>query len=169
MNGTTRTVATVAFLGAIVALGACGGAGPLAARPSLPPGHQRRVAGRRVRQAAALFSAADRCRLVDGLHALHSHGHGRDARGPIPAKAGPRTFWVRVPADYDPNRAYRVVYLGQGCGGTQIANLITYPLFRASLGGAEQAIYVALDVPENMANADCYDDAAGLASQEWEA
>jgi polyhydroxybutyrate depolymerase len=86
-----------------------------------------------------------------------------------PAKAGPRTFWVRVPADYDPNRAYRVVYVTHGCGGYNAANTSTYPLFDESKGGTEQAIYVAVDIPTQMANMDCYDTRDGLASQEWEA
>jgi hypothetical protein len=96
-------------------------------------------------------------------------GTGATLAGPEPAKAGPRTFWVRPPADYDPNHKYRVVYLGQSCGGYQIANTNTYALYQQAGGGNEEAIYVALDVPENMANADCYDYRAGPSSQEWEA
>jgi len=86
-----------------------------------------------------------------------------------PAKAGPRTFWVRVPADYDPNVAYRLVYVGQGCGGYGIANTNTLQLFSEKQGGTEQAIYVALDIPEDNANMDCYDNRDGPSSQEWEA
>jgi poly(3-hydroxybutyrate) depolymerase len=88
---------------------------------------------------------------------------------PLSVKAGPRTFWVRVPVDYDPNRPYRVVYIGQGCGGYKSANNATYALYKEALGGTEQAIYVALDIPEDMANQDCYDNRDGLRSQEWEA
>jgi hypothetical protein len=88
---------------------------------------------------------------------------------PIAAKAGRRTFWVRVPANYDPNRPYRVVFIGQGCGGYQSANTSTYALYKESSGGTEQAIYVALDIPEDRANMDCYDNRDGLKSQEWEA
>jgi hypothetical protein len=88
---------------------------------------------------------------------------------PIAEYAAPRTFWVRVPADYDPNRAYRVVYIGQGCGGYDQANISTYQLFNEAYGGTEQAIYVALDIPRDMANQDCYDIGDGLRSQEWEA
>jgi hypothetical protein len=87
----------------------------------------------------------------------------------IAAKQGERTFWVRVPVDYDPNKAYRVIYVGQGCGGFDSANTNTLPLFKESLGGTEQAIYVALDIPKDMANMDCYDNRDGLTSQEWEA
>jgi poly(3-hydroxybutyrate) depolymerase len=84
---------------------------------------------------------------------------------PIPAKAGPRTFWVRVPADYDRNRPYPLVYVGQGCGGYKTANTATLALYK----GNEQAIYVALDIPEDHVNQDCYDNRDGLKSQEWEA
>jgi poly(3-hydroxybutyrate) depolymerase len=85
------------------------------------------------------------------------------------AKAGPRTFWVRVPADYDPNHRYRVVYIGQGCGGYQVANTSTIQFFQEAQGGTEEAIYVALDIPQDMANQDCYDNNSGLSSQEYEA
>jgi poly(3-hydroxybutyrate) depolymerase len=96
-------------------------------------------------------------------------GTGATLAGPMPAKAGPRTFWVRVPADYDPRHAYRVVYMGQGCGGLGVANTTTYPLYQEASGGNEEAIYVALDIPTDRANLDCYDTAAGPSSQEWEA
>ena len=96
-------------------------------------------------------------------------GTGATLAGPQPQKAGPRTFWVRVPADYDPNRAYRVVYLGQGCGSYNSANTQTYELYKESEGGSEEAIYVAIDIPTDMANVDCYDNNSGAASQEWEA
>jgi poly(3-hydroxybutyrate) depolymerase len=96
-------------------------------------------------------------------------GTGETLAANIPQKAGPRTFWVRVPADYDVNRPYRVVYIGQGCGGYESANLSTLQLFKESLGGTEQAIYVALDIPKDMANMDCYDNRDGPTSQEWEA
>jgi len=56
-------------------------------------------------------------------------GTGATLDGTIPAKAGPRTFWVRVPADYNPNRKYRTVYLGQACGGIGVANTATYLLY----------------------------------------
>jgi poly(3-hydroxybutyrate) depolymerase len=88
---------------------------------------------------------------------------------PIATNAIPRTFWVRVPADYDPSHPYRVVYVGQGCGGYQMANIYTFQLYKESAGGTEQAIYVALDLPENQVNMDCYDNRSGPSSGEWEA
>jgi poly(3-hydroxybutyrate) depolymerase len=94
---------------------------------------------------------------------------GATLADPQPQKAGPRTFWVRVPVDYDPNHPYRVVYIGQGCGLSGQANTSTFQLYREDEGGTEQAIYVALDIPADMANMDCYDNNSGPASQEWEA
>jgi poly(3-hydroxybutyrate) depolymerase len=96
-------------------------------------------------------------------------GTGATLVGTNPLKAGPRTFWVRVPLDYDPEHAYRVVYIGQGCGGFEIANTSTLPLYKEKLGGSEQAIYVALDIPADNVNMNCYDNRDGPASQEWEA
>ena len=96
-------------------------------------------------------------------------GTGATLLTTIPTKAGPRTFWVRTPVDYDPNHKYRVVYIGQGCGGYNVANTMTLQLFKESSGGTEEAIYVALDIPTDMANQDCYDNRDGPSSQEWEA
>jgi poly(3-hydroxybutyrate) depolymerase len=94
---------------------------------------------------------------------------GATLTGVIPAKAGPRTFWVRVPPDYDQNKPYRLVYVGQGCGGYNSANTNTLQLYSTALGGTEEAIYVALDLPTDMVNMDCYDNRDGPSSQEWEA
>jgi Protein of unknown function (DUF1566) len=93
---------------------------------------------------------------------------GRTLGLPDPLKAIERTFWVRVPADYDPARAYRVVYLGQSCGPSGMANLKTLPLYAAASGGTEQAIYVAIDPPDKSAAVNCYDQTGAL-SEEWEA
>jgi hypothetical protein len=88
---------------------------------------------------------------------------------PEPTKAGMRQFFVRVPADYDSNKPYRVEYVLQGCGGYRAANTNTYPLFAENQGGTEQAIYVAVSIPDNNANPNCYDNNSGSQSQEWEA
>jgi len=93
---------------------------------------------------------------------------GRNLTGTLGPK-GARSFWVRVPVDYDPTRPYRVVYLGQGCSGGQMANTNAYPLYNESQKGNEEAIYVALDTPEDGVNQDCYDNQSGPASEEWEA
>lgn len=86
-----------------------------------------------------------------------------------PTHAGERQFFVRVPADYDEKRAYRVVYVASGCGSPHTGNTSTYPLFSEPLGGAEQAVYVGLSLPENSPRAACYDQDSGAQSQEWEA
>jgi hypothetical protein len=72
---------------------------------------------------------------------------GATLAGPVPAKAGPRTFWVRVPADYDS----------------------TLPLYSEAQGGTEEAIYVIVDLPTVGVDEPCYDTASGPMSQEWEA
>lgn len=56
------------------------------------------------------------------------------------SKAGERQFFVRVPFDYDQNRPYRIVYVGQGCGAQHAGKTNTYPLFNDTQGGTEQAI-----------------------------
>ena len=86
-----------------------------------------------------------------------------------PTKAGERQFFVRVPADYNPDNPYRVVYVGQGCGALHAGKTNTYPLFNEMQGGDEQAVYIGLSVPDNDANPSCYDNNSGEQSQEWEA
>jgi poly(3-hydroxybutyrate) depolymerase len=86
-----------------------------------------------------------------------------------PTKAGQRQFFVRVPPDYDPSRPYRVVYVASGCGAQRAGKTNTYALFNEAEGGSEQAVYVALSVPDNDANPSCYDNNSGAESQEWEA
>jgi poly(3-hydroxybutyrate) depolymerase len=86
-----------------------------------------------------------------------------------PTKAGERQFFVRVPADYNQDTPYRIVYIGQGCGANRAGKTNTYPMFNEMQGGTEQAIYVGLSVPDNDANPGCYDNNTGPQSQEWEA
>jgi hypothetical protein len=86
-----------------------------------------------------------------------------------PTLAGPRQFFVRVPADYDRNRPYRVVYMGSGCGARRAGKTSTYPLFDEVQGGSEQAVYVGMSVPDNDSNPGCYDNNTGELSGEWEA
>ena len=103
---------------------------------------------------------------------------GATPNGNDPAKAITRTFWVRVPADYDPNTALRVVYIGRLCGEPDNASLDPmtldsyYGLFKESLGGSEEAIYVALTLPGNLTTPgddDCYDTVSVGDSEEPEA
>jgi poly(3-hydroxybutyrate) depolymerase len=106
--------------------------------------------------------------LRTGYTEYHVHQTGATLAATDPTKAADRLFWVRVPADYNPSRAYRVVYLLQGCGGGNGRDNV-YPLFDEKQGGSEQAIYVAVALPPNMPNGACYDNRAGTSSQEWEA
>jgi len=87
-----------------------------------------------------------------------------------PDKAVDRQFFVRVPVDYNPDQAYRVVYLYQNCSAnTNEGNTATFPLFNEQQGGTEQAVYVAVSLPPNHPNNNCFDNRAGAISQEWEA
>ncbi len=70
----------------------------------------------------------------------------------MPTDVTDRQFFVRVPADYDPDRPYRVVYIGQGCGAQRAGKTNTYALFDESQGGSEEAVYVGVSVSDNMAN-----------------
>jgi poly(3-hydroxybutyrate) depolymerase len=94
-------------------------------------------------------------------------GTGETLLGNQPDTVGKRTFWVRVPADYDPNTKYRTVYIGQGCGAANDSENSTYQLYREASGGDEEAIYVAIDTPVDMVNVNCYDNRNGPESQEW--
>jgi poly(3-hydroxybutyrate) depolymerase len=86
------------------------------------------------------------------------------------ARPTARQFFVRVPADYDPNRPYRVVYLLRGgCDASDTYLNVTYDLFDEAKGGDEQAVYVDLAVPDHTSNPHCYDTTTGLQSLEYEA
>jgi hypothetical protein len=93
---------------------------------------------------------------------------GETIIGNDPSKVTPRDIFVRVPFDYDPNKAYPVVYIGIGCGAGTGQNA-SYPLFDETKGGSEQAIYVGVSLPPNQPNGPCYDNRAGESSQEYEA
>lgn len=104
-----------------------------------------------------------------GYNAFFVNQTGETLDGRDPSKAGEREFFVRLPPDYDPSVPYRVVYVLQGCGALRAGDRSGYPLFDEELGGFEQAIYVALSVPDHTDLEGCYDHASGGASQEWEA
>jgi poly(3-hydroxybutyrate) depolymerase len=98
-----------------------------------------------------------------------AHVTGETLGAPRPERAGSRQIYVRVPVDYDPATPYRVVYLASGCGSQGAGKTNTYALFDEMQGGDEQAVYVALSVPDNAVNPGCYDNNSGPESQEWEA
>lgn len=104
-----------------------------------------------------------------GYTEFHVTQTGKTLGADVPTDAGERQFFVRVPADYDNTKPYRVVYIGQGCGAQHAGKTNTYPLYDEKSGGTEQAVYVGLSVPDNAANPGCYDNNTGPQSQEWEA
>ena len=78
-----------------------------------------------------------------------------------------REIFVRLPADYDANKPYRIVYIGVGCSSPNGKDS-AYPLWETSQGGDADAIYVGLSLPNPSTNNDCYDNRAGINSIEWE-
>ncbi len=76
-----------------------------------------------------------------------------------------REIFVRLPADYDNMTAYRVVYIGVGCGSEGTSG---YALWDETQGGDPKAIYVGLSPPDPPPELPCYDNRAGLDSIEWE-
>jgi hypothetical protein len=83
---------------------------------------------------------------------------------------GVRSFFVRVPADYEPNRPYRIVYLPRGgCDGISHTSTGSYRLYDESLGGDEQAIYVDVATVESSPDENCYDTTTGSDSVEYQA
>ena len=95
------------------------------------------------------------------------HVSGDTLAGPQPGLEQDRQFFVRVPAYYDPNRAYRLVYLGQECGPLHAGKTNTYPLFDEARDGTEEAIYVGVSLPSASSQVGCYDQ-NGAASIEME-
>lgn len=104
-----------------------------------------------------------------GYTEFHVDQTGATLAADVPADAGERQFFVRVPADYDKAHAYRVVYLGSPCGPQHSGKTNTYPLFNEAQGGTEQVVYVGLSTPDNAASPGCHDTNSGPLSQEWEA
>jgi poly(3-hydroxybutyrate) depolymerase len=79
-----------------------------------------------------------------------------------------RGYFVWVPKDYDPSKAYRITFLFMGCGNRTAADTATYKL----MGKDPESIYVAMDMPPAgfpPAGKDCYDNTVGKQSVEWEA
>jgi hypothetical protein len=89
---------------------------------------------------------------------------------PPPIKAGnvDRGYWVYVPASYDKNKPYKVIYQGAGCGtsytnGNGVSNKSgmtngsqpVWPFQSVDMG---QAIQVGLDYGYTAARPNCFDD-----------
>jgi predicted esterase len=80
--------------------------------------------------------------------------HTEAVTGVAPAYAATYTnrfFWLRLPAGYDPNRAYPTVFIGPGCGESGAASI---PIQTASMS---DAILVGLNGVDNCFNKDAAD------------
>jgi dienelactone hydrolase len=68
-----------------------------------------------------------------------------------------RGYWVLVPQNYDPSKAYPVIYEGAGCGGVSTTSQEFYAYQTVDMG---QAIQVGLDddPPTPTHQSQCYDD-----------
>lgn len=68
----------------------------------------------------------------------------------VTAKGFERQYFVRLPASYDPARAYPTVVVGSGCGGNGMNGI---PIQNAS---KEKAIVVGLSPSQEVAGRDCF-------------
>jgi hypothetical protein len=93
---------------------------------------------------------------------------GATPAGPQPAKAGPRAYWVRTPATYDPHRSYRTVFETGFCEGLGVQP-VTLALYGAANPAGDDAIYVIVGAPQDAGPTSCYDTSSGAASSEFEA
>jgi poly(3-hydroxybutyrate) depolymerase len=78
-----------------------------------------------------------------------------------------RMYYVWLPKDYDPSKAYRVTFLFMGCGDRNAAATATYKLMTKD----PQSIYVAMNMPPDglpPLGKPCYDNTIGKDSVEWE-
>jgi hypothetical protein len=105
----------------------------------------------------------------NGYSSWHVTQDGETLTGNNPALLNTREFLVHAPADYDPNRPYRIVYLYRdGCGNGMVGSNV-YDLGNEQLGGDPQAIYVDVGEPGLDMDPHCYDTAGGTESVEYEA
>jgi hypothetical protein len=68
----------------------------------------------------------------------------------VTAKWQPRDYWVWLPANYDKTRAYPIVLVGPGCGGT---GNMSIPIQNAS---GNDAIVIGLDYSSAATGRDCF-------------
>ena len=68
----------------------------------------------------------------------------------VTAKWQPREYWVRLPANYNPNRPYPTVFVGPGCGGK---GNNAQPIQDAA---GDDAIVVGLDYSAAATGRDCF-------------
>lgn len=65
--------------------------------------------------------------------------------GDAGATATDRLYYVRLPANYDPNKAYRTVYLGPGCNEPQDEQPNVRHVYALQEASTDQAILVAME------------------------
>jgi predicted peptidase len=61
------------------------------------------------------------------------------------ASASDRIYYVRLPANYDPNKAYRTIYLGPGCGEPQDEQPTILKVYAMQTASTDQAILIAME------------------------
>ena len=140
---------------------------------------QARRAAARASARRGAVAAASRCRTnqvptvaghAQGLHALHGDGHGRDARRDRPRRRRARgRSGCACPPTTIRTTATASSTSGRAAAGTTSRTRARCSSSRRPRAATKQAIYVALDIPTDMANQDCYDNRDGPSSQEWEA
>ena len=77
----------------------------------------------------------------------------------VPTNATDRSYYVRLPANYDPGKPYRTVYLGPGCNPPQEQCPETRHVYALEQASGEQAILVAMEAGQynkaEYSNASC--------------
>jgi predicted esterase len=81
------------------------------------------------------------------------------------ANATNRVYYVRLPANYDPGRPYRTVYLGPGCGPIQDLDPKRRKVYPLEQAAGDNAILIALEpgtynVSDYSTTEFCFDDMA---------
>jgi poly(3-hydroxybutyrate) depolymerase len=63
----------------------------------------------------------------------------------VAANATDRLYYVRLPAGYDPSKAYRTIYLGPGCGEPQDSQPSIIKVYPMEQAAGDQAILIAME------------------------
>jgi hypothetical protein len=82
-----------------------------------------------------------------------------------PANATNRLYYVRLPANYDPNKPYRTVYLGKGCGPAQDNDPTMRQVYALETASTDQAILIEMEpglYNEAEYNSTCQPPASGV-------
>ena len=125
-HGVLRNRPTAAAAAAVVARGRRRMGAPTPGQRSCRRRPARAAAWRRARRSRSTSSTRSR-----------SPGVAADATN--------RIYYLRLPSNYDPNKAYRTIYLGPGCGvpqDLQPSLIKVYPMENAAM---DQAILIAME------------------------